>query len=453
MSDINCLNPRIILHPRFAELMARYKHWFFKGVEKRIYKCRHIDDINTFEYNPKRNKISHDDIKDCFFVDDETGECYPFYLEVPCGHCDICKVSKINSFVTRCRYESQMYDSLPWFITLTYDNDHVRYPEFRDIVCKDLRTGQSCVRRMPVGGVSVRDAQLFLKRLRRNIERSSRFNFRFRYVLVAEYGKKPITGTFPRPHYHAILFGVNTYTKEDHLAFLELIRKSWQNGNVRHRLMNLCDDDKGTYYTCKYLKKDCEVPEGCAPTFMLFSRRGGGIGSGFIDKIAPELRRTMNIQFKFTDKWTGKVNVLQYSRYLLDRVFPSFFRSVSSKFRSSVRLIITYGRALIGTNYENMDYEKLHCYEKYFYCGFNELNASYAVHAPRAITLRSMMAACYDFYKYFCDVDFCEIALRLSELRHVFLSKLFQFQYPIDKKIKAYQCHQILNYSSIYQVL
>jgi len=69
-------------------------------------------------------------------------------------------------------HEAQMHaDNV--FATLTFDDEY-----------------------LPREGVSVRDLQLFFKRLRKR--------GRFRYYACGEYGEK-----FGRPHYHALLFGMD----------------------------------------------------------------------------------------------------------------------------------------------------------------------------------------------------------------------------------------------------
>lgn len=135
--QIHCDHPRIILNPKAPELLLRYRHWILNGREYRAQRYRrHMFDFTYYTFSPKRNNITIDNYEQQVIIDDSTGETYMLYLAVPCGHCDICKVSKINSFLFRCNLESQMYNSLPWFITLTYAH-------------------------APEDGVSVRDCQLF----------------------------------------------------------------------------------------------------------------------------------------------------------------------------------------------------------------------------------------------------------------------------------------------------
>lgn len=123
--------------------------------------------------------------------------------EVPCGKCPACLITKKQQLTARMILEAQEYEVI-YFVTLTYS---------------DYDIPMCC-------SVSKRDAQLFLKRLRRNSEvwtyrQDKRYKKvkklvrdeckhrgEFRYVLAAEYGTDPRYTL--RPHYHAII-----YTNED----------------------------------------------------------------------------------------------------------------------------------------------------------------------------------------------------------------------------------------------
>ena len=79
------------------------------------------------------------------------------------------------------------------FLTLTYAPEHI-----------------------PSGGTLVpRDAQLFLKRLRKSIS-----PVQIRYFLVGEYGDST-----QRPHYHAALFGIG-------IGFTDVVKEAWGRGHV-----------------------------------------------------------------------------------------------------------------------------------------------------------------------------------------------------------------------------
>ena len=104
---------------------------------------------------------------------------------VPCGRCVPCIKNKINSWVTRLTYEAH-YNPGTYFITLTYDEEHVPTAENG---CKTTK---------------IKDLQNFIKLLRYHLnERLAKTTYspRIRYYAVSEY-----TPTRYRPHYHIIVF-------------------------------------------------------------------------------------------------------------------------------------------------------------------------------------------------------------------------------------------------------
>lgn len=108
-------------------------------------------------------------------------------LKIPCGKCQGCLIDKSRDWANRLLLEMQYHRSA-YFVTLTYDEDHVPrsyYP--------DPETGEA----QPSLTLSKRDFQLFMKRLRK------RHVSLIRFFACGEYGPQ----TF-RPHYHAIIFGL-----------------------------------------------------------------------------------------------------------------------------------------------------------------------------------------------------------------------------------------------------
>lgn len=103
------------------------------------------------------------------------------YVPVPCGHCPECRVANKRRWVGRCVAEMET-SKYSYFVTLTFDNEHLR-------------------------DVSKRDIQLFIKRLRKVLA--------CRYLAVGEYGSLS-----NRPHYHLILF------TEDPISDLEIFKRS-----------------------------------------------------------------------------------------------------------------------------------------------------------------------------------------------------------------------------------
>lgn len=118
---------------------------------------------------------------------------------LPCNTCLGCRLKYAQQWAARCMFELQYHDSA-WFVTLTYNDQHVPKSYF-----EHPETGDD----MPSLTLRRRDTQLFLKRLR-----LAKSDDTIRYYGCGEYG--PQTW---RPHYHIILFGL-------HLDDLQVLRQN-----------------------------------------------------------------------------------------------------------------------------------------------------------------------------------------------------------------------------------
>lgn len=106
-------------------------------------------------------------------------------MQIACGRCAGCRKKRAAQWATRISHES-MFHEASCFVTLTFNDEH-------------LPSDYS---------VSVRTAQLFIKKLREHLWRN--YKIKISFFLVAEYGSKgdPINGKDKgRPHYHVIIFG------------------------------------------------------------------------------------------------------------------------------------------------------------------------------------------------------------------------------------------------------
>lgn len=91
-------------------------------------------------------------------------------LQLPCGRCIGCRLSKARDWSIRCVHEAQLHP-VSSFVTLTYGSDHFN------------------------PSLDYTDFQLFMKRLRRRLGPT-------RFFACGEYGDLN-----KRPHFHALLFG------------------------------------------------------------------------------------------------------------------------------------------------------------------------------------------------------------------------------------------------------
>lgn len=145
---------------------------------------------------------------------------------IPCGKCEECLKERKIDLYKRIKKELSFWEK-NIFVTLTYDNEHK----------KEL---------------NIRDMQLFLKRLRKKQK--------VRYLYVGELGEKT-----KRPHYHAIIFNYEPTDKEETIKTKsnfeqyssKELTKLWKNGRVTFSTM-----EKGLInYILKYMTKNMNKKE------------------------------------------------------------------------------------------------------------------------------------------------------------------------------------------------
>lgn len=160
-------------------------------------------------------------------------------VQVACGQCVGCRVDRTEDWTTRIMHEVACHD-LNQFVTLTYDDEHL--PSNGSLVKKDFPK--------------------FMKRLRRFREREHVIRYpdpdkrpvlaKVRYFAVGEYGDQ-----LGRPHYHAVLFGIDFADKHPHsknehgdqLYTSEVLDALWGKGH--------CFYGKVTVQSARYVAKYC----------------------------------------------------------------------------------------------------------------------------------------------------------------------------------------------------
>lgn len=221
---------------------------------------------------------------------------FPQYMErleeIPCGQCSECRISYSREWAQRLLAESQT-SKHSYFITLTYDDEHLPQPELTIERCHGNKGFYS--------SLAPEDMTLFIKRLRKFF--SDKFGFDgIKYYYVGEYGPKT-----SRPHYHMILFtydldlspflrvvDARALTGRDYkYQVCELLEDKWQNGYVCVGEVNwdsLC-------YVARYCMKKLHglheeeyqklcLSQGLTPTVREFPRmsRRPGIGASFYEQ-------------------------------------------------------------------------------------------------------------------------------------------------------------------------
>jgi len=214
-------------------------------------------------------------------------------IKIPCGRCVGCRKERARQWAIRCLHEASLYD-YNCFITLTFNDKYL--PADRS--------------------VRVRDLQLFMKRLRRSIDRKVRF------YACGEYGEKN-----KRPHYHILLFGVDLRGKYGENA--PCLEEAWSDPGTGEEYGTIFVGDVtfgSASYVAKYIMKkrlgkkgdnpylDMEedeiIGERC-PEFVVMSRRPG-IGAEWYKKYGKEMYLDRVRAPRFYDDMLEKENPEKY---------------------------------------------------------------------------------------------------------------------------------------------
>lgn len=181
-------------------------------------------------------------------------------VQVPCGKCLACQNKRVNQWALRCTHEAQFHEK-NCFITLTYDDDHLPSD----------------------GSLHHEHFQKFMKRLRKKYS-----DKKIRYFMCGEYG-----GLTQRPHYHALLFGIDFPDQQLHSTTgkvknytSDTLSKLWPFGY--HTIGSV---HYGTArYTAKYsLKQLQEIGIDYGHRKPEYRKMSQGIGADYAKKYADEL--------------------------------------------------------------------------------------------------------------------------------------------------------------------
>lgn len=244
-------------------------------------------------------------------------------FRIPCGQCIGCRRDRAGGWALRCLHEAKVAEAKvsaerpDWvgpvnhFATLTYSDDKLP---------KDW-------------SLSVREAQLFLKRVRSRLGP-------FRYLFVGEYSPAPVL----RPHYHALLFGLELrdlvpWSKAKSGGVLSrsaVLEECWPFGFVLCGPVTLEAARYTAGYCVKKLGAAREV-EACrrvdpetgavwsvAPEFATMSRRPG-LGSEWFDRFAGDAFPS--------DFLVAEGRKYAVPRFYLDRLDPAAAEAVKQRRR------------------------------------------------------------------------------------------------------------------------
>lgn len=191
-------------------------------------------------------------------------------FNVPCGQCIGCRLERSRQWAIRCVHEASLHKD-NCYITLTYADQHLP----------------------ATGSLQLTDFQKFMKRLRKHFEPQ-----KIRFYHCGEYG-----GRYNRPHYHALLFGVDFKDKYhwvtnngNPLSRSPTLEALWTNKD-KQQLGN-CTIGRVTFesaaYVARYITEKITGPDAQkhygerTPEYSTMSRRPG-IGSNWLSTYKNEV--------------------------------------------------------------------------------------------------------------------------------------------------------------------
>jgi len=249
-------------------------------------------------------------------------EVYPTWqrLKLPCGQCYGCRLEYSRQWANRCMLELPYHDQ-SWFLTLTYDDDHVPRTYYAS---NDDGEADPALTLSYKG----RDLELFWKRLRK-----AHPDDHIRYFACGEYGS-----TTYRPHYHAIVFGLSLddlrpykRSPQNYDYFIsDSLTECWGLGFVVVGQVTW----ETCAYTARYIMKKLTGPQAqfyedfnLQPEFVRMSRRPGLARQYYDDH--PDLYQHEYINLS-TDVGGLKFRPPRYYDKLYDLDFPDQMEQVKA---------------------------------------------------------------------------------------------------------------------------
>ena len=287
---------------------------------------------NFLEYMQAKEKETNEYLQ-------KAGENYKIeYQRIGCGKCIGCRLDYSKQWANRCILEACMWEQ-NWFITLTYDPEHLPYKdEFKS------EDGFTYTDDGTWGGyLEPKDMTDFLKRLRKHWKKYYNAE-NIRYFYCGEYGGPPRplwkdkkTGELHysegfRPHYHMCTFNFpipldkleldKERSKSGAAQFIcKEIEEIWGKGRVRISELNW----QTCAYTARYITKKINgemakehyPSKGQTKEFVRMSRMPG-IAKDFYDRHKDEIYKLDEIILKVTDSKTISVKPCSYYDRLYD---------------------------------------------------------------------------------------------------------------------------------------
>lgn len=262
---------------------------------------------------------------------------YTTFDYIPCRKCYGCREDSAKMWTDRLLIEYQNHEQ-SWFLTLTYDDQHLPYSQAVDKygVMYDDPT------------LRKKDLQDFFKRLRSYYDskafQSVHGKRHLMYYAAGEYGFET-----KRPHYHAIVFDLflddlQEWKRRDGFIYYssKILEDIWSNGFVSVAKVNR----ETCAYTCRYVmkkamgdEKEVYLSKGLEPEFQLMSKRPA-IARTFYDE---------NVSGKQDRFYVNKIHYLTGpDQEPISFNIPRYFDLLTEKENSDIILSVKEKRKKVG---------------------------------------------------------------------------------------------------------
>lgn len=283
------------------------------------------------------------------------------YTQINCGKCIGCRLDYSRQWANRGYLESTLWQH-NYFVTLTYDDDHLTIPE--EMTTSEGITYTELEEYEWKGILVPKDFTQFLKDLRQEMKRKYN-HVGVRFMGCGEYGD-----IGRRSHYHLILFNCplpeetfynpRVNWEKDIYYQNEVIEKCWPHG-----LSNICEANwNNIAYTARYITKkqngkeseDFYAMQGEIPEFFRASNHPG-IAKGYYDQHKEEIYKydQILIQNKSGSYW---VQPPRYFDRLFEKEYPDQFEEIKKKRQKrTLDQLILKGETTSLTRWEQLQIE------------------------------------------------------------------------------------------------
>lgn len=259
------------------------------------------------------------------------------YTTIPCGNCIGCRLDYSREWANRGYLEAKCWDQ-NWFVTLTYDEDHITVPE-ETIDDQGFTYTQE---ENWIGTLVPQELTAFMKALRQIMKREQKQDG-IRFMACGEYGSEG-----ERPHYHIILFNCNLPIDSFYNPRIINNEIYWQNKIIERSWgKGICNISEANWnniaYTARYITKKINGKEsdqiykerGQIKEFFRVSRMPG-IGQLYYEKHKKEIYDRDEIIIK------NKAGIVsskppEYFDRLYEQENPEEFKKIRAKRRKMMR--------------------------------------------------------------------------------------------------------------------